>query len=159
MARLHLVCGPPGAGKTTRARDISRHTGAARMSPDDWMNGLGIPVRDAQARELIETAQWSLTLLLLAQGRDVVIEWGTWTRLERVALIAAATEAGHVVSAHVLTPPLETLQWRIAQRNSEQASGDGLTPEEVAEAADWFEPPDSDELERYESVWRDGAWP
>ena len=32
-----VVLGPPGAGKTTRARHLEEHLGALRLTPDEWM--------------------------------------------------------------------------------------------------------------------------
>lgn len=153
MARLHLVCGPPGAGKTTKALAIAHQTGAVRMSPDHWMTASGIPLRDSEARELIEQVQWQLSLHFLGQGRDVVIEWGTWGREERLAILAGANTSGHAVSGYFLTPELAVLQQRVAARSAEQLDEDRLTPEEVIEPARFFQNPDTDELAQYDTVW------
>ena len=37
MGTIHLVSGPIGAGKTTKALEIVHDTKAVLMSPDNWM--------------------------------------------------------------------------------------------------------------------------
>ncbi|MEP7216945.1 MAG: AAA family ATPase [Anaerolineaceae bacterium] len=40
-ARLILVCGLPGAGKTTLARQLERQLPAIRLCCDEWLSELG----------------------------------------------------------------------------------------------------------------------
>jgi len=40
MARLILVCGPTGAGKTTYSLSLSKEIDAIRFSIDPWMQTL-----------------------------------------------------------------------------------------------------------------------
>ena len=42
MTRLILMCGLPGAGKTTRAVELAARLPAVRLSPDEWLTGLGL---------------------------------------------------------------------------------------------------------------------
>lgn len=58
--RLIIVCGLPGAGKTTHAKRLVTELGGIRFSPDDWMNALGINIYDEAARACIEALQWEL---------------------------------------------------------------------------------------------------
>jgi len=37
MPTPHLICGLPGPGKTTLARQLERHLPALRLTPDEWM--------------------------------------------------------------------------------------------------------------------------
>ena len=37
MAQLHLICGLPGAGKTTLARRLDVELPALRLSPEEWL--------------------------------------------------------------------------------------------------------------------------
>jgi predicted kinase len=43
---LYLVCGLPGAGKTTFAKQLELETGALRLCPDEWMAVLGVDLFD-----------------------------------------------------------------------------------------------------------------
>jgi EAL domain-containing protein (putative c-di-GMP-specific phosphodiesterase class I) len=42
MTRLVLMCGLPGAGKTTRARPLATRPAAVRFTPDEWLADLGL---------------------------------------------------------------------------------------------------------------------
>ena len=45
-ARLILICGLPGSGKTTFARELAPKVPAVRLSPDEWKHDLGIDYYD-----------------------------------------------------------------------------------------------------------------
>ena len=92
--RLIIVCGLPGAGKTTHAKRLVAELGAVRSSPDEWMDALGIDIYDEEARARIEALQWELTQDLLRLGQTAVIEWGTWSKAERDMLREAARKLG-----------------------------------------------------------------
>src|SRR4051794_12324199 len=84
--RLVIITGLPGSGKTTLAITMADSMPACRMCPDDWMTASGINLWDESARAQIEAFQLTLSLDLLRTGRNVVVEWGVWTRAERNAL-------------------------------------------------------------------------
>lgn len=72
-----IVCGLPGAGKTTHAKVLEKELGAIRFCPDEWMEMLLLDLYDEERRAKIEALQWKLGQGLLALGLTVVIEWGT----------------------------------------------------------------------------------
>jgi predicted kinase len=76
-----VVCGLPGSGKTTHARQVEQKLRAVRFCPDDWMNALEIGLWESRFRERIERLQWKLAQDLLALGHIVIIEWGTFLGL------------------------------------------------------------------------------
>src|SRR5687767_1022083 len=82
-ARLIVVCGLPGAGKTTLAMRLSTELDAVRMTADDWLVCLDLDVWDDGLRGRIERLQWSVAWELLRSGRSVVIDHGSWSRAER----------------------------------------------------------------------------
>src|SRR5260370_7518703 len=82
-ARLIIVCGLPGSGKTAHAKLLEGRLHAIRLSPDEWMDALSLDLYDEARREKIETLQWKFGQELLALGLTVIIEWGTWARSER----------------------------------------------------------------------------
>ena len=43
---LVVVCGLPGAGKTTVARRMERERAGVRLAPDEWMEALGMGIWD-----------------------------------------------------------------------------------------------------------------
>ena len=54
-ARLILICGLPGSGKTTLAKQLAAEVPAVRLCPDEWKHDLGIDYYDEPRRVQLET--------------------------------------------------------------------------------------------------------
>lgn len=119
QARLILITGLPGSGKTTLAKRIEATLPSIRLSADEWMQHLGINLHAESDRAHIEALQWQLGQKLLALGVTIIVEWGTWGRWERDALRLRARELGAAAELHLLSAPLEELFRRIQLRNTE----------------------------------------
>jgi len=141
--RLIIVCGLPGSGKTTHAKQVEQELRAVRFCPDEWMDALGIGLWDAGVRERIEKLQWKLAQEILALGQNVVIEWGTWGRSERDALRVGARAIGAAVQLHFIDAPVELLFDRIRRRNRESPP---ITLEDVVKWSESFERPSVEEM-------------
>lgn len=147
--RLIIVCGLPGSGKTTLAKELEVQLRAIRFCPDEWMQALSLNIYDEDRRAKIEALQWKLAQELLATGVIVIIEWGTWGRSERDALRIGARAVGAAVELRYLDAPEEVLFERIERRGIEKPSIERAdlsrwaaifqapTPEEIA----LFDPP------------------
>jgi predicted kinase len=131
QGRLILVCGLPGAGKTTLARRLEELHCAVRLCPDEWMDALKINLHDESMRARIEALQWEVAQRLLSLGRPVIIEWGTWSRAERDALREGARALGAKAELHVVTASPEVLLERIQKRGRE------VPPISVEEVLRW----------------------
>lgn len=142
-ARLIVICGLPGSGKTTAALSLERRLGAVRLSADDWMSELGINLWDEEARARIESVQWKLTQKLLTAGLIVIIEWGTWGRDERDVLRLGARNLGAAVELHYLSAPLDVLWDRIRSRGLEDPP---ITRESLEAWCDKFQSPTPEEM-------------
>jgi predicted kinase len=142
-ARLVIVCGLPGSGKTSHAMRVMQKFRAIRLCPDEWMEALEIGLWDSEVRERIEKLQWRLTQEMLALGHNVVIEWGTWARSERDALRAGARALGAAVELHFIDAPLEILFERIHRRNRESPP---ITFEDIMKWNEDFERPSAEEM-------------
>ncbi len=71
--RLIIVCGLPGAGKTTVATELATVYRGTRFSPDDWLEALSLTLWDSARRDAIERLQWRLAQDLLALGGTAII--------------------------------------------------------------------------------------
>lgn len=148
-----VITGLPGSGKTSLAVWLAASMGAARMCPDEWMKTSGIDLWDAEARSRIERLQLDLALGLLGQGRDVIIEWGVWTREERDTVRDAARGVGAAVELRYVTAPIDELWRRIVERDLEGRWGSrSITRAELEEWWQIYEPPTDDELATYDHV-------
>jgi predicted kinase len=87
---LILICGLPGSGKTTLARQLAPRVPAVRLSPDEWKHDLGIDYYDEPSRVRLEDRLWRLAQELLTLGQSVILENGFWAREERDELRLAA---------------------------------------------------------------------
>jgi len=133
QATLFILCGLPGAGKTTVAKQIEISLSAVRMSADDWMTALSVNLHAEDQRAKIEALQWKLAKRLLSLRQNVVIEWGAWGKRERDALRTEARALGARVELYYLSAPLEELFARIQRRNMEDP------PIEWADVQKWAE--------------------
>ena len=150
-ARLFIVSGLPGSGKTTRAIELATRFAAVRMSSDDWLERFETDIWDADARERTESLQGDLSMSLLRLGTSVVIEWGTWSRLERDSLRDRARAVGSIVHLEFLDPPVDELWERVSERDRERHIGNRAITR--ADLDDWsaiIERPTADEAATYD---------
>src|SRR5271163_1316480 len=117
--RLIIVCGLPGSGKTTHARELEEKIRAVRLAPDEWMTALAIDLYDEDRRGKVESLQWQFGQKLLALGLVIIIEWGTWAKSERDTLRLGARALGVAVELHYLSAALDVLFDRVQRRGIE----------------------------------------
>jgi predicted kinase len=117
----YLVHGYLGAGKTTFALALARRTGALRYSPDDLMverHGHDPPAThfDAWLDRIVAELNlaWPQTL---ASGRDVVLDFGFWTRAWRDDARARARAAGAETKLYFVRCSEAVARERCRQRN------------------------------------------
>ncbi|MDC0770210.1 AAA family ATPase [Streptomyces sp. HD] len=118
MTTLFLMVGLPGAGKTTRARQLAEEHGALRLTPDDWMIPLFGKAEADGKRDVLEGRMLWLALEAVKLGTDVVVDYGCWSRDERSAirwLVEAEDACFHMVYLPVSD---ETQRARIAHRRA-----------------------------------------
>jgi predicted kinase len=142
-ARLIIVCGLPGSGKTTHARQLQAGSHAIRLCADEWIDDLSLNIRDETRRDKVECLQWQLGQQLLILGLTVIVEWGTWGRNERDALRLRARELGAPVELHYLSAPIEVLFDRVRRRGVENPP---IQREQLLQWASAFQVPTAEEL-------------
>ena len=155
MATLHLICGLPGAGKTTLARQLEQEYSAPRLTPDEWHTRLfGQDVEEDEHDAMhnsIEAMLWDIAARVLTLEVNVILDFGFWAQSEREDYRSRAARLGASSELHFLDTSEEVLLERLAARNAQLPQGAFAVPE--ARIREWqliFQPPAGDELERRE---------
>ncbi len=153
MPTLILICGLPGAGKTTLARQLEQEHDALRLSPDEWIAPILVDASDQaeldRLRAPIEALQWDVARRVLTLGVNVILEWGFWSREERLYYRAEAEAMGADVVVYYLEVGKDELWARLSRRNASLPPGTfAVTQDQLELWWSWFELPTPDEVSR-----------
>lgn len=150
---LILICGLPGAGKTTLAKKLEIEKNAVRLCADEWIVPLLENPDDMdeadRLREPIEKLLLEHAINLAKLGSDVILENGFWTKNDRDNYKKQIKEEGIRIELHFLDVPFEILWERVNKRNK----GDYPFKIESHLLEKWhnlFEPPTDEEGKTYD---------
>ncbi len=129
-ARIHMICGLTGAGKTTYAEALRRDLGAVRFSIDEWNARLYFMDRDPTSdfQWFYDRVQRSCAQMrdtagqVLEAGVPVVFDCGFTDLKERATFYDWADQRGIPVTLHFLNIDKATRWSRVQQRNTEKGA-------------------------------------
>jgi len=169
-ATLYLLVGLPGAGKTTKAKQLEVEAPALRLTPDEWM----IPLfgrDDPAARDVLEGRLIWTALCALKLHTNVILDFGFWGQDERSSLRWMARQIG--AKSQVIYLPIDTVAQRERVQNRFIETPDQTWQISETELTKWrtlFDEPDEAELSdsllpahppEYKtwSAWATKRWP
>lgn len=146
MSRVVFMCGPAGAGKTTHARRLE-DGGMTRLSFDVemWHRDISTVALQPEDRADIEATLKERLLTLVAEGRDVVLDFSFWSRQMREEWRRLLRPAGVVPETIYLATDRDTVLQRMRERRGTHSDDYALDEQTVARYFDHFEPPTPDE--------------
>ena len=148
MPTLFLLCGLPGSGKTTLAKQLEKQQQACRFTPDEWIGALSFDPYDEERRSTIETLQWQVASQVLRLGIDVILDWGFWSRIERDNFRERASTINANTKVIYLNTPRDVLLKRLTLRNKQTSQDTFHVNESQLDLwTSWFEPPSPEELD------------
>lgn len=149
---LILICGLPGAGKTTLAKKLETARKANRLCPDDWILTILKDQNDIlernRLRDPMEQLLWKEAQVLLKLGVNVILENGFWVREERNKYRDTGKNIGAKVELHFVDAPFEILWKRVEKRNS-NLNEFRVTKKEMEDGYKIFQPPTDEEGQDY----------
>ncbi|AFY92716.1 AAA family ATPase [Chamaesiphon minutus] len=136
-ATLHLLHGFTGAGKTTFARKLERELSALRFTPDEWivqLYGHNPPEENfLEYYNRVTDLIWQLTMQVLQSDRDVILDFGFWSRSARDEARSKAQVAGANVKLYSISCSEEIMHKRVLKRSAQLPTGALLIDENAIE--------------------------
>ena len=151
---IYLIVGLPGAGKTTRAKELEASESALRLTPDDWQLAVfdgDTPTQwrskeRADQRDRIEGKLVEAGMRAAQLGINVVFDFGLWGKDERSALRWIANSLGVRAQTVYLPIDYEEQRRRITDRCETERGQFQMSDAELKRWQAQFHVPDQEEL-------------
>ena len=149
-ATVYILCGFIGAGKTTFAKQLEAHTGAVRITKDEWLIRMVGNDPTIEGYEDYNRRMWELSrdvaFELAAKGIDVIIDEGFWVKEQRDEMKRRTEEAGARAVLCYLDTPTEEIRERVARRTLDPGKESFKISGELLDGyLQYWQPPDGDE--------------
>ena len=163
---FHMVCGSPGAGKTTYSMGLAQRLKGVRFSIDEWMVGLfgkerPEPLQFPWVAERVERCErliGRLATQCARSGATPVLDLAFLRAANRADFAAIAGQAGFAVALHVLDLPADERWSRVEARNAAMSQTCALTVSraifDVMEKI--WQPPTAAEMSAYNGEYVSG---
>ncbi len=116
-----------GSGKTTFAKQLERRTGALRLSHDEWMiafHGTNPPGDTiAKFQDQLTELLWRWAAAELKRGRDVILDYGFWSRSTRDEMRSKGAQLGVEVKLYATQASRELMLKRTLARTALMPAG------------------------------------
>ena len=146
MAKIFLICGFLGAGKTTISKQLAKQYDAEYMNVDNHvMQMFARDEYESNWEICFTTAEddlWQKIQLCAQSNTNVVFDVGFWTRKSRDAARARARQIEMTPIVYYVYAPDEILKERIAQRPGKIAENNIKNFDTIKQM---FEEPQADE--------------
>lgn len=117
QAKLYIIQGFIGAGKSTFSKKLAEQTQAVHLNPDEWVtNYFSKEQYMSNWNECFDRTLellWNKTKEYLSAGQDVIFDMGFWQKKDRIFARQLAKEYGAQLVHYYLYVPDEILKQRI----------------------------------------------
>ena len=128
MSKIYLICGKICSGKTYYAKQLKEKYNAVILSTDeatfDLINNEQGEFYNVFAARVNNYLKKKAAEIALA-GANVILDWGFWTKKDRVDISAYFAEMNIPFEWHYIDIDDETRQRNISERNAKVKSGNG----------------------------------
>ena len=147
LPTIHLLCGRPGSGKTTFARELEKTQRAVRYTYDEWIVQLygRSPEQFEALFSRVSNLIWRIATRNLVLGTDVILDKGFWSKRDRENVRQVAAAIGADSKLYFLDAPIGVLRKRILTRSKSDQDSLWINDQAFTKFINRFEPPGDDE--------------
>jgi predicted kinase len=121
LSKVILICGKICSGKTTYAKGIAKNINAVILSVDELMLTLFGQHVGEKHDELVEKTEkylYKKSVELVSNGINVILDWGFWTKEERLFAAKYYTDIGIEIEWHYIG--IDDITWKklMKERNN-----------------------------------------